>query len=420
MKISIAIPTRSRAIYLKNCLESVLIAADAASCPVEIVVLDNASTDNTAEVVKEFTSDRIVYFRQSKRVSMRQNFEDALSQTSGTHVIFIGDDDGILPNGIRILQEIIAQYQPEIIKWRTLNFIWPNDQTQVPGHLELRPRKLSGRIRQMNPSKIRDNFLNGKQRNYRDGGMIYHGCISRKLIDRVCDLSDGTYFWCSSPDVYTSVANILAAQMDIFNIDRPISLGGASPRSNGVSAKNMAQTGNTTDAKEVMSFISEAENDLFRSTVSDQCMSIELHLLGALELACKLQNIPFRINKKNWIARVNKEISTFSPAMAAACNDDLKKMLDTEIEVTDAPKPIDANTIDAAEYDMRKMADEPLILKHKLSKTTISGGAQMADIVQASRFLDDLVNNSDLQEALHSSKPFTEIFRLRTKLRHLD
>jgi glycosyltransferase involved in cell wall biosynthesis len=79
VKISVVIPTRSRATYLKGCLQSVLIAAGKAECPVEIIVADNASSDETRSVVAGFNSPLITCFRQPERVSMRQNFEDGLS-----------------------------------------------------------------------------------------------------------------------------------------------------------------------------------------------------------------------------------------------------------------------------------------------------------------------------------------------------
>ncbi len=419
MKISIVIPTRSRAIYLKGCLESVLIAADAATCPVEIVVSDNVSTDDTKTVVAEFADNRILYSLQSERVSMRQNFEDALSHTSGTHVLFIGDDDGILPNGLRILQKIIEDYDPEIIKWRTLNFKWPNDQTQVSGHLVIRPLKLSGRIRKVAASAIKDMFFAGKQASYNDGGMIYHGCVSRKLIDRVRDLSKGNYFWCSMPDVYTSVANMLAAKADVFRIDRPISIGGASPRSNGDSAKNLAQTGDATKAKEILNYIDEARNDPFRSPISNECLSIELHLLGAMKLACELQDIPFEFNRKNWLKRIEKEISTFTPSMAAACDDGVKYIFGAD---TDLKKPVVAKVpaaIEALEDGKKVSEGVPASVKHRLTKTIVSGGAQMENIVQAAQFLDDLVGNSDLDKALRPTNPVVEILRIKRELKGL-
>ena len=419
MKISIAIPTRSRAIFLQKCLQSVLLAAETAKCPVEVIVSDNASDDNTREIVAGFESNRIIYHRLEQRISMRQNFESALSLTTGTHVIFIGDDDGIVPNGLRILENLIETYQSEIYSWRTLNFKWPNDETQIPGHLVIRPMKLSGRIRQIAPEKIAARFFSGKYGSYQDGGMIYHGCVSRKLIDRVRNRCQGTYFWCSSPDVFSSIANVLTTQMPILKVDRPISIGGASPRSNGDSGVKAAQTGKQEDSKEYARFIRESRNDPFNSRASDQCSSISLHTLYALELACQLQDVPFQINKKNWMARIKKEIAAFSPNMIPPCEENLNLVFNTDIRIQATGKAAVPDMAEVLESQVKKMADAPVSIKHSLSRSTISGGKHMCDIAEAARFLDDLAGNDDLQQAMHPPAAMTGILRIRRKLRQL-
>ncbi len=416
MKLSIAIPTRSREAYLKSCLQSVLLAADKTECPVEIIVSDNASDDGTTTLINSFKSNKIIYSRLENRVSMRQNFENALSMTSGTHVIVIGDDDGILPNGLRVLEKLIAGSDAEIIKWRTMNFIWPDNQLQIPGHIDVRPLKITGRIQRLNTGPVIDRVFAGKHRNYSDGGMIYHGCISRRLIDKVRSMSDGTYFWCSSPDVYSSMANLMASETDILKIDRPISIGGASPRSNGDGAKKVAQTGDITASQELMSFINESMQDSYRTDVADSCMSLELHVLGALELVCKFQKVPFRINKKNWMARVEKEVSTFSTNAVPACKYYFEHIFGTELAVEASKKPKGEPT-GSSNGVKADLINTPRYVKCRLMKTTIFGGPEMSNIATAAKFLDDLVINSNLSRVLHPSFPLIEIMRLRKKLK---
>ena len=54
MKFSVLLPTRNGAKYLQTCIESVL---NQQFQDMELIVSDNANTDNTAEIVKSFTSD---------------------------------------------------------------------------------------------------------------------------------------------------------------------------------------------------------------------------------------------------------------------------------------------------------------------------------------------------------------------------
>lgn len=423
VRISVVIPTRSRARYLQGCLQSVLIAADLAGCPVEIIVSDNASTDDTEAVVQGFDSALITYTRQPRRVSMRQNFEDALSCVTGSHVIYIGDDDGILPNGLRLLRELLIIHDPDVVKWRKLNFKWPNDVAQVPGHLVIRYMKLSGRISWLDHTKLQNLFFQGKHRDYSDGAGIYHGCISRRLIERVKSTSKGTYFWCSMPDVYTSVANLLALDRDILKIDRPISLAGASPRSTGDSAVQMSKAGANGQETEMEKFIREAENDPFRDKVSDGCMSIQLHLLAALELACRLQDIPFQINRENWVKVVHAELAGFAPDMVSPCKEGAELLLgqgavsDTGRQMPKAKADALTQPVQSPSADMTKAAQT---FSYRLTKTTISGGEHMKDIVRAAQFLDDLVDNADLENALHPPAALIGVLRMRNKLRRLN
>jgi len=419
VKISIVIPTRSRAAYLKGCLQSVLIAAEGAECPVEIIVADNASSDETQSVIAGLNSPLITSFRQPERVSMRQNFEDGLTHSTGSHVIFIGDDDGILPNGLRLLHALITAHDPDVVKWRKLNFKWPNDAEQIPGHLVIRYMKLSGMVSQINHKVLLEKFFQGTHRDYSDGAGIYHGCISRRLIDKVKTASQGSYFWCSMPDVYTSVANLLATDRDILKIDRSISLPGASPRSTGDSAVRMATKGDAGKDSDMNKYIREAKNDPYRSDVPDECMSIQLHLLAALELACKMQDVPFAINYKSWEKVVTSELSGFAPEMVTPCMEGAKRLLG-DLELPKAVPESQQTTPDSpAPQAQSDMAKAPQTLNHRMSKTTISGGDHMADIVKAAQFVDDLVGNDDLQKALHPPAAIRSIMRIRKKLRQL-
>ncbi len=64
--VSICIPTRNRAEHLKNCLDSLVCQPEFLEGKVEIVVSDNASTDDTADVVK-------IYLGQYKNIVYNRN-----------------------------------------------------------------------------------------------------------------------------------------------------------------------------------------------------------------------------------------------------------------------------------------------------------------------------------------------------------
>ena len=122
MKISIVIPTRERALYLRQSLATALAIDDP---DVEIIVTDNESTDDTAAVVAAHSDPRLKYVKTGARVSMRQNFENGMRQVTGDYVIFFGDDDGILPGQFRFLRRLLEERQPDALSWSLPTYGWP-------------------------------------------------------------------------------------------------------------------------------------------------------------------------------------------------------------------------------------------------------------------------------------------------------
>ena len=92
--ISVIIPTRERADTL---LFAIKTAFDQNSDDYEVIVSDNFSQDNTKEVVESFSDPRLVYVNSGRRLSMCDNYEFGLEHARGEYIIFIGDDDAIMP-----------------------------------------------------------------------------------------------------------------------------------------------------------------------------------------------------------------------------------------------------------------------------------------------------------------------------------
>ncbi len=60
MKLSFVIPAHNEENYIGDCLKSILEQKTDASCEVEIIVVDNASTDSTAAAVQKFPGVKLV------------------------------------------------------------------------------------------------------------------------------------------------------------------------------------------------------------------------------------------------------------------------------------------------------------------------------------------------------------------------
>jgi glycosyltransferase involved in cell wall biosynthesis len=115
-KLCICILTYNRAIELRKELDSILCQIND-SMPIEIVISDDASSDNTKDVVDGYINKykSIRYRRNDKNVGLDQNLISAISNIDCSYISLFSDDDIVLPGTINCILELIEQYNPSII-----------------------------------------------------------------------------------------------------------------------------------------------------------------------------------------------------------------------------------------------------------------------------------------------------------------
>lgn len=111
--ISICVPTYNRAKYLNRCIRSII---GYQGSDIEIIIQDNASTDDTEEVVSSYNDGRLKYYKNAENVGIEQNFIRIISRASGQYVYVLTDDDMLLPDAIDILKEYINKHSPDAFK----------------------------------------------------------------------------------------------------------------------------------------------------------------------------------------------------------------------------------------------------------------------------------------------------------------
>jgi glycosyltransferase involved in cell wall biosynthesis len=231
-KISIIIPVRNRAEYLKHTLET-CIKQDYENY--EIIVANDASTDNTAHIVKSAAErcEKILYITRGSNQGMLENFEHALNNVNGDYVLALGGDDGLMPGALNKIAKIIQEKGAELIAWDTPIYSYPNTRTE------------NGQI--IIPYRGKDRFVDSKEfleklyqtlsyTTARECPMFYvKGIASTKLIELVKSKSPNRRFYnCPTPDGYSGVA--LAGFVSRFYYTGDyITLHGLSSQSQGLS-----------------------------------------------------------------------------------------------------------------------------------------------------------------------------------------
>ncbi len=125
MKFSVLLPTRNGGRFLRNCIGSVL---EQPYPDMELVVSDNANTDETQSVVSAFRSDsRLKYIRLNEPVSVTENWNVALQESQGEYFLMIGDDDYLLPGYFDRMAQVIERYHhPDGIVYNAYSYVFPS------------------------------------------------------------------------------------------------------------------------------------------------------------------------------------------------------------------------------------------------------------------------------------------------------
>ena len=230
MKFSVLLPTRNGGKYLKSCIESVL-SQDYKD--MELIVFDNANTDNTAEVVNSYSSDkRLKYFRTDSVVSVTDNWNNALKKSSGDYVLMMGDDDFLLPGYFDTLDKTIKENDfPDGISYFGYSFIYPDAVDNTEGYY--RDPHYDYEKKLINSGKTTKNQLKSivydmfKFKNRVPLNTLPH-IWSRKVINRV----DGELFRPPYPDHFALNAIFLKANTWVFS-KKKLYIIGVTPKSYG-------------------------------------------------------------------------------------------------------------------------------------------------------------------------------------------
>lgn len=106
-KVSICIPTYNMGKFLGFAIESAL---SQSYKDTEVIVCDNASTDNTRDLLSQFKDKRLKVFRHNTNIGMIRNFNSCIELASCKYIKFLEADDMLEKDCVRKLVEFAEQY----------------------------------------------------------------------------------------------------------------------------------------------------------------------------------------------------------------------------------------------------------------------------------------------------------------------
>ena len=112
-KVSVVIPTYNQEKFIAETIESVL---NQTYKKLEIVICDDCSSDNTAEIIKKYSQkdNRIKALFSEKNQGISRNFNKAFDNCTGEFTAFLGGDDLMFPQKVAT-QVSFLQQNPEYV-----------------------------------------------------------------------------------------------------------------------------------------------------------------------------------------------------------------------------------------------------------------------------------------------------------------
>ena len=105
LTVTIGIPTYNRANLLRESIRSALLQSYG---DFRLLICDNASEDDTQEVVRSFEDSRIEYVRSETNIGMIGNFNRVIDLADTDAVVLLSDDDVLYPEYVASAVPVLA------------------------------------------------------------------------------------------------------------------------------------------------------------------------------------------------------------------------------------------------------------------------------------------------------------------------
>lgn len=230
--ISIVVPTKDRNVYLFKLIQYFF--KSIISDQIEFIIQDN--TKDNVEILKflENNNDpRIKYFHNSIWLSIPENCDKGISNSSGEFVTLIGDDDGFLPWIVDVCNWM-RDNNIESVMTNKPHYVWSDITGNIWGKESIGTLTYSNftkKIHNIDILKEQNFILDRAASSLGHTPRVYQSIVSRKKMDELKNIS-GSFFPGPSPDMANAVGLLKVIKKAVY-IDFPIIITGNGFKSTG-------------------------------------------------------------------------------------------------------------------------------------------------------------------------------------------
>ncbi len=279
MRFSILLPVYNGAAYVGDCVNSIV---QQAFDDYELLISNDHSTDNTAEILTRFESPRVRILSPEARMSMAEHWEWLLSRASGDWIIFVGQDDALQPYFFDLanrLADLADANRLEAVMSRRAFYFWPGCEYahgKVAVHYSANP---AVSVEGTKCAFIRT--LLGFNSYFDLPEMYTTSIVKRSLVDRAKSANGGRFF-VTHPQDANIAAVVFSLTKRYLKSEIPLGWVGSSPKSAGMAIFADKNNGALDLKREYLTKIGESALKCNKAIGDFSFGSTVLYIWGAL------------------------------------------------------------------------------------------------------------------------------------------
>src|SRR5690625_639570 len=123
--VTIIIPVYNVEKYIEECINSIL---EQTYSNIEIIAIDDGSTDNSLKILKQYSSDKLYIYKHDKNKGQAAARNLGIEVSNGEYILFVDSDDLIRKDAVEILIMEMQKNDVSLIRFNAISF---HDKTNV-------------------------------------------------------------------------------------------------------------------------------------------------------------------------------------------------------------------------------------------------------------------------------------------------